>query len=800
MKNQTFSKIEHLFALLIKNRVLVVLAVTIATALMAYLATFVEVKTVFSDLLPKNHPYVKVNQQFKSTFGGSNMISIMVEVKDGDIFRKDVLEKVQKITVGLQQVDAVDTFQIVSIASKKTKEVRASTEGVASRPIMWPSLPKDDAEMVLLRESVLNNPLIYGPYVSMDLKATLITADFLDTEINYSKVFEQVMGLVKESKIDGVEVRVVGEPVLYGWVNFYLDETIRIFFTAIASLVLILLLITRTWHGTFVPLIAALISACWALGSAKIMGFHLDPLVIVVAFLITAQAISNSVQLISRFDDMIGQGVPTAQAAAISSAQHLFKPSLLAIVADAGCVLVVALTPIPMLEKISYIGTVWIFSILISALVMTPVLLSWFTPHKNADGSLGHKFVHPINIQPILVGILSLCAKIVVTPARFVVLGLALVVFGVSLWYSFNLKVGDANPGSPILWPDSQYNRDATDINRQFQGSDRMFVVVAGKEKGAMREPEVLESMAHFQRYMESQPEVGGSISLADILPQVRRVLREGNPMYGELGVDAGENGELTYMFVSGSDPGDMARYADSDALNGAVTLFFRDHQGETIRTAVARVQDYVKQNPIEKADYLLAGGLVGVLAAVNEIILAGQIEAIALALLVLVVCCTVCFRSMVAGVFFMIPVMLSNTITFSYMAYNGIGMNINTLPVVALGIGLGVDYTFYIVDGIREELHLHDNVEQAILHCLKSQGRGVLLTALTLITSVGVWSFSSLRLQADMGLLIALWLFISAFSALFIMPAIVYVFRPVFVVGSKERPIERAAEAAVVV
>jgi predicted RND superfamily exporter protein len=374
------------------------------------------------------------------------------------------------------------------------------------------------------------------------------------------------------------------------------------------------------------------------------------------------------------------------------------------------------------------------------------------------------------------------------------------VVFLGSFWYSFNLKVGDANPGSPILWPDSQYNTDATDINRQFQGSDRMFVVVAGKEKGAMRQPEVLQSMANFQRYMEAQPEVGGSISLADILPQVRRVLREGNPMYGELGNDADENGELTYMFVSGSDPGDMARYADSDALNGAVTLFFRDHQGETIRTAVARVQDYVKQNPIDKADYLLAGGLVGVLAAVNEVILAGQIEAIALALLVLVVCCTVTFRSMVAGVFFMIPVMLSNTITFSYMAYNDIGMNINTLPVVALGIGLGVDYTFYIVDGIREELHLHDNVEKAILNCLNSQGRGVLLTALTLITSVGLWSFSSLRLQADMGLLIALWLFISAFSALFIMPAIVYVFRPAFVVGSKERPIERAADAAVVV
>lgn len=792
MKNETFSKVEHTFATLIRHRTWVVLAVALLTAVMGYLASHVEVKTVFSDLLPKNHPYVAVNQQFKSTFGGSNMVSIMIEVKEGDIFKPSVLAKVQKITVGLQQVDSVDTYQIISIASKKIKEVRASTEGVESRPIMWPELPKGPAEMAVLKEAVLNNPLIYGPYVSMDLKATLITADFLDGDINYSKAFEQIMGLVKEADGDGVMVRVVGEPVLYGWVNFYLDETIQIFFAAIASLVIILMLITRTWHGTVLPLLAGVISAIWALGAAKLMGFHLDPLVIVVAFLITAQAISNSVQLISRYDDEIAHGATTSAAAAVASAKNLFKPSMLAIVADAGCVLVVALTPIPMLEKISYIGTVWIFSIFVSALIMTPVMLSFFKP--------GQGFVHPLNIRPVLETILRACAGVVTTRLRYVVLAITGIVFVVSGWYAFNLKVGDANPGSPILWPDSSYNQDASDINRQFQGSDRMFVVVAGKEKGALREPEVLQSMANFQRYMEAQPEVGGSISLADILPQVRRVLREGNPMYAELGNDAGENSELTYMFVSGSDPGDMDRYADADAKNGAVTLFFRDHQGETIRTAVARVQDYVAQNPIEKADYLLAGGLVGVLAAVNEVILAGQIEAIALALLVLVVCCTVTYRSTVAGVFFMIPVMLSNTITFSYMAWQGIGMNINTLPVVALGIGLGVDYTFYIVDGIREELHHNPNVERAIVKALSSAGRGVLVTALTLITSVGLWSFSSLRLQADMGLLIALWLFISAFSALFIMPAIVYVFRPAFIVGSKQRPIERAEEPAVVV
>lgn len=133
MKNETFSKVEHAFAALIRNRTWVVLAVAVLTAIMGWLASHVEVKTVFSDLLPKNHPYVAVNQQFKSTFGGSNMVSIMIEVKEGDIFKPSVLSKVQKLTVGLQQVDSVDTYQIISIASKKIRRCaprpRASSRG-----------------------------------------------------------------------------------------------------------------------------------------------------------------------------------------------------------------------------------------------------------------------------------------------------------------------------------------------------------------------------------------------------------------------------------------------------------------------------------------------------------------------------------------------------------------------------------------------------------------------------------------------------------------------------------------------
>ena len=217
MKNTTFSKVHRAFSWFIDHRAILIALIALATLGMGYMASKVEVKTIFSDLLPKTHPYVKVNQQFKSTFGGSNLVTIMVENQKGEIFDLKVLEAVQKLTVGMQQVNGIDTYQIISLASKKIKEIRASTEGVESKPIMWPRLPEGPEQMAKLRAAVLNNPLVYGPYVSLDLKATLITADFRDGEIDYTKAFNEIMAQIEEVKkgADGVTIRVVGEPVLY---------------------------------------------------------------------------------------------------------------------------------------------------------------------------------------------------------------------------------------------------------------------------------------------------------------------------------------------------------------------------------------------------------------------------------------------------------------------------------------------------------------------------------------------------------------------------------------------------------
>lgn len=773
---------EFVASWLIRYRVWVVGVIAAITLFLGYSAFQIDVKTVFQDLLPTDHEYVQVHNEFKDTFGGSNLVTIMIEVEEGDIFQPEILKVIDEATRELQKVSAVNPFQVVSIASKKLKEVRASTSGIETLPIMWPDVPTTEAEVEKVKEKVLRNSLIYGPYVSEDLSSTLITVDFIDRLLDYETAFTEINELIESIEEPGITVRVVGDPMLYGWVNHYLPETLNLVFISLLVVVALLFLLNRTWRGTLLPMISGLVSAAWALGISNLIGIHFDPLVIVIAMLITARAISHSVQIITRYNEeveLIETGTEDSGVAALVTLRELLRPGLLGIATDACCVAVVALSPIPLLQKLALLAVVWVGTVSVSAIVLTPVMLSWI---KHPRG-----YAHPLNVSWLMHRVLDLCYRIVVSKTRYVVVAWTVVVFLACGYFATSLKIGDANPGSPILWPESQYNLDSAAINDSFQGADRMFVVVGGEKRDLVKTPEVLSAMQEFQRFIEVQPEVGGTLSIADILPAVNRTLREGNPRYEELGSSQDINGELLYMFESDAEPGDMDRYVDTDRANGSVTLFFRDRQGETIRTAVSRIQDFVESHPLDNAEFKLAGGLIGVTAAVNEVILSGQLQSIALALLILVVLCTVVYRSSMAGMFFMVPVVLSNTVTFSFMAAMGIGMNINTVPVAALGIGLGVDYALYICDRIKQELRSGAGDLEAIEKALHSAGKGVIITAFVLISSVLVVYQSSLKFQAEMGLLVALWLTVSAFTALFVMPALAHIFKPSFIYGVRK-------------
>lgn len=774
---QQVSWIERFAAYCIARRVLVSSVILALTVVFGYFAAHVEIKTIFHDLLPKGHPFIEINDKYNERFGGPNIVSIMVEAEQGDIFQPKVLERIKQITDDLYLVPAINQFQVISLASRKIRSINSSTEGIETKPMMWPELPKDQAEIDLLREQVLASPLVYGRYVSPDLRSALVTADFIDRLIDYEKLYDGITGIAEKYDGDGVRVRVVGEPLLTGWVVHYLPETFKLFLITIAIMAALLFVTVRTWRGIFLPMLAGLVSAIWALGIASRFKVNFDPLIIVVAFLVTARAISHAVQMLAAFDDEIERGYVPREAAA-KALVALFRPGMLGVVVDAVAVAIVAAMPMPLLQKTAFVGAVWLGTIAVSAMVLVPTLLSWVTkPHAVAFPIDTNRWV----LRPIL----NLCGTLVLGRRSVVVVLIGLAVLLVSGFYATKVTVGDALPGTPLLWPDHPYNVDAKAINDTFQGSDQMFVVLEGEGPNALKDPEVLTNIDNFQRYLETQPQIGGTVSVVDLIGPVNANLHEGNRRFEELGPVADINGELLFMYMQGTDPGDMDRFVDADFKDGAVTMFFRDHKGDTIRTAVSRIEEYLEQNPLPgESTYKLAGGLVGVLAAVNEEVFARQVESIALALLTLFVLSAIAYRSTVAGLFYMPLVIMSNTITFAFMAWKGIGMNINTLPVAALGIGLGVDYAFYIVDGVKERFEETGDVMAAIRGSLRTAGRGVLITGGTMIAAVLVWYASSLKFQAEMGLLMALWLTVSAITSLLLIPAMIYVFRPAFVFG----------------
>jgi hypothetical protein len=765
----------------IRWRIPVLALIAVLTLLFGWLAPQVEVKTIFADLQPPDHSYIKTNEEYKKNFGGANLVTIMLKVEEGTVFTKPVLNVIRELQRGLQYIDGVNQFQIISLASKKLKYVAASTEGFLAEPLMWPDLPETQDDIDRLRQNVIANPVVYGNYVSHDLTAALVTVDFLDHLIDYEKVHPQIQKLLDEVRIPGVELKLVGQPILVGMVIEKLPETLRIVFIITAIIALILLVTMGTLRGMVLPLVSAAISGIWALGIVQLFGINLDPLGVVITFLISARAISHSVQLNLAFDTERKSGFEDTRDAARSTLAKLMRPGLLGLATDAAAMAVVFMTPIPLLQKASLVGTLWLGGMVICTIIMIPVILSWSRSHHE------HRIVR-IGTDRGMNWLLERCTA--VTTHRGQAIGMlvaSVLVLLVSGYFASGVYIGDSRPGSPILWPDSDYNLDNAAINDHFPGTDNMFLVVEGEQDDILKQPHVLENLSRFQQYIEAQPEIGATQSIADVIRPVNMILHEGNPRYFRIGHDQISNAELLYIAIAGSDPGDIDRFVDYKYRNGAVQMNFRDHKGDTIRTALQAIQDYEKQNPIDGAHYRLAGGLIGTLAAVNEVIFSSQLQSIALALLLLFIMCVIAYRSTQAGLFFLPTVVLSNTITFAYMSLNEIGLNVNTLPVAALGIGLGVDYGFYIADRIKEYFERTSNLAESIHFGMMTAGRGVIITALTMVATVALWYFfSSLRFQAEMGLLIALWMTVSAISALLVIPSMIYVFRPRFVVGNK--------------
>jgi uncharacterized protein len=577
----------------------------------------------------------------------------------------------------------------------------------------------------------------------------------------------QVDSLGAKEAANGIKVHAVGRPLLLGRIYGYLNATLGLIVVSLVFSGLILYFYFRSWIAVFVPMLTAAVGTLWGTGAMALVKFNLDPLLIILPVYVFAIVLSHCVQFVSRVFEGFEQDLSMSDAVR-NGLEQIFAPSTTAIVAAAAGFFVLLLIGVPSLQSLGLICGFWLLAIA-PALIFTASLLCLLPRPKRFRARTA--WVETLWARTRL----ARFGKIVpIVMAAFLAVG---------VYESRFVIVGDA-VGSPILWPDDRYNQDNALINSRFAavGTDTMLVYVEGAQD-TMTQPAVFHAMEDVGRYVwERTPKARQGQSLVTIARSVQEALYEGDPSYKIIPQTPDEIRFNLYMFSSKGEPGDFKAYTDEALTIGSVVIPFADKTGPTVQTATALAREFISRQPAlpNGAHLQVAGGGIGIAEAINLEI--GRTRTLVLVAILVFIMATVyaSFRSLWVTAVLASSLVTSTFLTDIVMRVMGIGLNINTLPLAALGVGLAADYGIYVLYRVKQGLAQGASFEEAVDHSLKTAGNAVMITAITMIAPVLPWAFfSALRFQAEMGVLHAVVLFFNMLGSLIFVPCMVLIFKP---------------------
>jgi len=783
---------------IMEKRMIFLTIISLISLFFVFKVKDLKVYTKFSDLLPQKHEYIKLHNRIRNKFGGANTMVMVLQVKEGDIFNPTTLQKIRDMTDELYLIPGVDRFKILSIAVNLLVDMVVTSGGFTFQPIMWPDVPRTQEEIENLRERVYAS-VFYGSFVWFDNKKALITADFFEDEIDYSVVFKELRR-IQEKYEDGNHILAInGEPMHLGYIDSYVDEIFLIMIGTFLVMFILFYYWYRSLRAAVIPFLAAFISGLWGLGFMCLLGYNLDPLILVFPFLVASRAACHTLQIIKRYTEecLITREGKSACKRVI---EGMFKPGFTAITTDAMGIILIALTPIQILQKISLSCTFWCIAQVIIAIILVPIILSYLPVSSSLLKKLERK--------GILDRILGKVGSLIGGKGSLVVFVMVPILVILGYLGARNIQVGDAVPGSSLFWPWHRYNRDGFRIAFSMPILSPLYIVMEGEKQydlvscpGKKRQlcGENFAEMYRFEKYMRETP--GNLVMFVDSIiktfPGSNWLQHEGDPNWFFFPTT---DREINYMFTRARTaglPGSADRYCDGyeEKTAANIIIYCRDKMTPTIKTVMARVKEYTeKHSKLElPMRYKLAGGAFGVQAAVNEVIEIYHFRTLGWALLAIFIICWIMFRSVVAAFMLTIPLIVSNLIAFSMMATGmfylipvPITITQSTLPVAAVGIGLGVDYGIYMLGRILEEYKISQDLKGAIHITMTSVGEPVVFTALAMTGGLFVWVISPLMFQATMGFFLATILLLNMLGGLLLVPSFVAVIKPRFVVGQK--------------
>ena len=785
---------DRLFAQwIIKYRIPLVFLVLLISSIFAARFAGLKIITNLDDFIPQGHPYAQVHKMMEDLFEGGDMVQVAIEVKEGDVINVDTLQKVFRLTRKIYLLDGIIPPRLVSLFDIKTKLVRGNPDG-------WESIrlakvvPQKDEELAALRENLRSDELLYGRLISKDWKAILILAEFSD--VDYGYLFKEFRKIVEEERDDNTEIHLSGRPIMLGWIDHYQVQLFPIFLLAFGIMALLLYSAFRSIRAVVLPLFSALISVVWGMGILGMLGFQLDPMASIVPFIILGIGVSHSVQVIQRYFEECRKGLDS-KAAAEEVATVLFKPLFTSITTDGFAFLTMIAVKIDLLKVLAICGSLSILSILFNIHILLPALLSLLpTPSQEKADRAGR--------APWLTKILTRVAiTSTTTKGAWSLVGGFFVLILLGVWGTSLMQIGGRAPGAGAFYDDAPYALQTRAIGEKFPGAITYYIVFEGEEYDAIKNPQLLKDIENLQLYLSHHPKVGGSLSLADFLKRIHVVTHDGDerlyrlPEIGDPKLGYAEDEKNAYDLVaaymylySQGVPEEFNFIMTYDYRVTNLQVFLKDMEADTIREILKVSKEFVRTNwKTKNVEVHIAGGLAGVVGAINEELRAGMIENMVQISFIVFLFCVVLLRSFVGALIVLVSLFTRVIVVYGVMGFAPIPLTLYTMPVASLGIGIGVDYVIYVLVRIQEEYAQQGvgTIQQATINALNTTGKAVFYTAMSVVLGVMVFIFSPLKFQFELGSMIALIIFLNGLGAIALISPIVFLLKPKFIFRKKQ-------------
>lgn len=750
---------------LFRHRAFVIFLFALATIFLGMQASNLKMDAAFVKNIPLNHSYMQTYLKHQKQFGGANSIMVAVEDTSGNIFNANFFDALKNVHDQLFFIPGVDRAQVKSLFSPSTRFTEVVEDGFAGGPVIPADFTTTEQGLKVVRGNIEKAGIV-GRLIAEDYSAAMVSAQLMDFDPQTGEALdtlafaEQLEKQLREQyEADGIKIHIIGFAKMAGDVADGAKGVLLFFLIAILVTAVMVYYFSKSVVLTILPLLCSLIAVVWQLGLLTVVGFGLDPMSILIPFLVFAIGVSHSVQMINAVRRRVTDGQTTKAAAALAF-RSLLIPGGVALLSDTIGFMTLLAIDIGIIRELAISASLGVAVIILTNLVLLPLVIS-FT----------HVEPKPEN-KPNPINDIWLKLSNFATPKYAVwVLLITAALYAAGLQQANKMKVGDLQGGAPALHLDSRYNQDTFFITDKFSITTDVMTVIVEAFPEACTYHSVLTQIDEFEWQVSNTPGVESTASLASVAKRVNSGFNEGNPKWSVL-----PRTTASLVQAVGQVP-TTSGLLNSDCSVMPVYLFLKDHKAETIEVVIDKVNQLQQQMDTDKIQFKLASGPVGVMAATNEAVAEAQLPMMLYVYGAVFFLCLISFRSLRATIAVILPLYVVSTLAQALMTQLDIGLAVSTLPVIALGVGIGVDYGIYILSTMAVRLRDGMPVKQAYYEALVERGSAVIFTGLTLAIGVSTWFFSALKFQMDMGILLTFMFLVNMLGAIIILPAIAAMF-----------------------